>query len=88
MPTVIKNDRWDNGLFRTPPPANPARNANRRNRWKSQRFRRFALTAQQPAGRIIGVSSVGGQNVSNPHYSAPVASRHGPALSRPSPQPP
>jgi hypothetical protein len=28
-------------LFGAPPPANPARDSNRRNRWKSQRFRRL-----------------------------------------------
>src|ERR1700674_606658 len=41
IPTVIKNDRWYESLFGAPPPANPARDTNRRNRWKSQRFRRL-----------------------------------------------
>src|SRR5271168_1497740 len=41
IPTVIKNDRWHESLFGAPPPANPARDTNRRNRWKSQRFRRL-----------------------------------------------
>jgi hypothetical protein len=43
IPTVIKNDGWYESLFGAPPPANPARNTNRRKRWKSQRFRRLVL---------------------------------------------
>jgi hypothetical protein len=35
IPPVIKNDRWYEPLFGAPPPANPARDTNRRNRWKS-----------------------------------------------------
>src|SRR5580658_6812889 len=45
MPTVIKNDRWHESLFYAPPPllplGNPARDADRRNCRKSQRFRRL-----------------------------------------------
>ena len=40
-PTVMKNDRWCKSLFGAPPPANPARDTSRRNRWKSQRFGRL-----------------------------------------------
>jgi hypothetical protein len=55
IPTAIKNDRWYESFFGAPPPANPARDTNRRNRWKSQRFRRLVsdarawITAQQIA---------------------------------------
>src|SRR5271155_1281770 len=47
LPTAIKNDRWYESLFGAPPQllsvGNPARDTNRRNRWKSQRFRRLVL---------------------------------------------
>jgi hypothetical protein len=32
IPTVIKNDRWYESLFGAPPPTNPARDTNGRNR--------------------------------------------------------
>ena len=41
MPTAIKNGRWHESFFGAPPPTHPARDTNRRNRWKSQRFRRL-----------------------------------------------
>jgi ribosomal protein S18 acetylase RimI-like enzyme len=44
IPTAIKNDRLHESLFGAPPQllpvGNPARDTNRRDRWKSQRFRR------------------------------------------------
>src|SRR5271163_4406308 len=60
IPPAIKNDRWYESLFGALPPllplGNPARNTNRRNRWKSQRFRRLvselalAVTPQATPG--------------------------------------
>jgi hypothetical protein len=51
IPTALKNDRRYKSLFGAPPPpsraqspANPARNTNRRKRWKSQRFPRLVLS--------------------------------------------
>src|SRR5271167_1390200 len=47
IPPAIKNDRWYESLFGAPPPllplGNPARDTNRRNRWKTQRLRRLGL---------------------------------------------
>ena len=43
IPTALKNDRRYESLFGAPPPANPARDTNRRKHWKSQRFRRLVL---------------------------------------------
>ena len=37
----MKNDRRYESLLGAPPPANPARDTNRRNCWKSQRSRRL-----------------------------------------------
>ena len=45
IPTALKNDRRYESLLGALPPANPARDTNRRKRWKSQRFRRLVSVA-------------------------------------------
>ncbi len=48
IPTVMKNDRWYESWFGAPPPANPARNTNGLDRWKSHRSRPLVLTTLSP----------------------------------------